>query len=107
MQITTVLITGLRGKTGREVAKTVAQRKGVMVRGAGRNIAGLGADRITAIRFDWEDQGTWPEAVAGVTAIYLVKPKTTDPAETVALFLNSAKHLERIVLLSEIDAGTR
>ena len=105
--MTTVLITGLRGKTGREVWKAVAQRKGVMMRGAGRNIAGLGADGVAATRFDWEDPATWPEAVAGVAAIYLVKPKTIDPAETVSVFLKSAKQLERVVLLSEIDAGTR
>jgi uncharacterized protein YbjT (DUF2867 family) len=105
--MTTVLITGLRGKTGREVAKAVARRKGVTMRGAGRNIAGLGSKGIAATRFDWDDQATWPEAVAGVAAIYLVKPKTADPAATVALLLKSATHLERVVLLSEIDAGTR
>jgi uncharacterized protein YbjT (DUF2867 family) len=107
MRMTTVLITGLRGKTGREVAKALAPRKGISLRGAGRNIAGLAAGAITATRFDWEDQSTWPEAVAGVAAIYLVKPKTADPANTVAQFLDSAKRLERVVLLSEIDAGTR
>jgi uncharacterized protein YbjT (DUF2867 family) len=107
MRMTTVLITGLRGKTGREIAKTVALQKGVTVRGAGRNISGLDHAGITATRFDWEDQGSWAQAVAGVTAIYLVKPKTADPAETVTQFLNLAKHLERVVLLSEIDAGPR
>jgi uncharacterized protein YbjT (DUF2867 family) len=45
--------------------------------------------------------------VAGVEAIYLVKPKTSDPAGTVAAFLRSAGNVERIVLLSEIDAGNR
>lgn len=103
----TVLITGMRGKTGRQVAKALAQQKGVVVRGAGRNIAGLDGAGITAARFDWEDQRTWPQAIAGVSAIYLVKPKTADPAQTVALFLASAKYVERVVLLSEIDAGTR
>jgi uncharacterized protein YbjT (DUF2867 family) len=103
----TVLITGMRGKTGRQVAKAVAGRKTVAVRGAGRNIAGLDAEGITAIPFDWEDQGSWADAVAGVTAIYLVKPKTADPAQTVARFLAAAKNAERVVLLSEIDADTR
>lgn len=103
----TILITGLRGKTGRHVARAVAARKDVTVRGAGRNIAGLDASGITAVRFDWEDPTTWPEAVAGVSALYLVKPKTAEPAQTVALFLKSANPMERVVLLSEIDAGNR
>jgi uncharacterized protein YbjT (DUF2867 family) len=105
--MTTVLITGLRGKTGRQVANTVAERKDVAVRGAGRNIAGLGVTGIATTRFDWEDQRTWQQAVAGVASIYLVKPKAADPAATVAQFLELAKHLERVVLLSEIDAGAR
>ena len=105
--MTTVLITGLRGKTGRQLAKTVAERKGVTVRGAGRNVLGLAAQGVTPTRFDWDDHGTWPDAVAGVTAIYLVKPKTADPAQSVALFLATAKDVERVVLLSEIDAETR
>jgi uncharacterized protein YbjT (DUF2867 family) len=107
MRMTIVLITGLRGKTGRQTAKALAQREGITVRGAGRNPAGLDAPGIAATRFDWDDQATWPQAVAGATALYLVKPKTADPAHTVAQFLSAAKHLERIVLLSEIDAGTR
>ncbi len=107
MRMTTVLITGLRGKTGRQMAKALAQREGITVRGAGRNPAGLDAPGIAATRFDWEDPATWPQTVAGVTALYLVKPKTADPARTVAQFLNLARHLERVVLLSEIDAGAR
>jgi uncharacterized protein YbjT (DUF2867 family) len=106
MQMTTVLITGMRGKTGRQVAKVLARRKDVTLRGAGRDISSLDAPGIAATRFDWDDPGTWPEAVAGVTAIYLVKPKSADPTKTVARFLNMAKPIERVVLLSEIDAGT-
>lgn len=102
-----VLITGMRGKTGRHVAKILSQQQGLAVRGAGRNIASLDAPGITGVRFDWDDPQTWPAAVAGVTAIYLVKPKTADPARSVAHFLKSAKPVERIVLLSEIDAGHR
>jgi uncharacterized protein YbjT (DUF2867 family) len=107
MPVTTVLITGLRGKTGRQVAKTVAARKGVTVRGAGRTIGGLGATGIATTRFDWEDQRTWQQAMASVASIYLVKPKTVDPAATVAQFLHLARHIERVVLLSEIEAGAR
>jgi uncharacterized protein YbjT (DUF2867 family) len=103
----TVLVTGLRGKTGRQVATTLLRRKGVAVRGAGRNVADLNFPGVTVSRFDWEDSASWPGALAGVDSIYLVKPKTADPAGTVASFLRLAGSPERVVLLSEIDAGNR
>ena len=103
----TILVTGVRGKTGRQIAAHLMQRKEITVRGAGRNVAELKLPGITACRFDWEDSASWPSALAGVEAIYLVKPKTADPAATVASFLQLADSLERVVLLSEIDAGSR
>ncbi len=103
----TVLVTGLRGKTGRQIAAALVRRKGVAVRGAGRNVADLNFPGVISSRFDWEDSASWPGAVAGLEAVYLVKPKTPDPAGTVASFLRSAGSIERVVLLSEIDASDR
>jgi uncharacterized protein YbjT (DUF2867 family) len=103
----TALVTGLRGKTGRHVAKALVRRKGVAVRGAGRNVADLNIRGVIVSRFDWGDPASWPEILAGVEAIYLVKPKMADPAGTVASFLQLAGNIERVVLLSEIDAGNR
>jgi hypothetical protein len=80
----TVLVTGLRGKTGRQVASALIRRKGVAVHGAGRNVAELNFPGVNISRFDWEDSASWPGALAGVDSIYLVKPKTADPAGTVA-----------------------
>jgi uncharacterized protein YbjT (DUF2867 family) len=102
-----VLVTGLRGKTGRQVATALVRRKGVAVRGAGRNVANLNFPGVIVSRFDWEDSASWPGALAGVEAIYLVKPKTADPAGTVTSFLRLAGSIERVVLLSEIGAGNR
>jgi uncharacterized protein YbjT (DUF2867 family) len=101
----TVLVIGLRGKTGRQVATALVRHKGVAVRGGGRNVADLKFSGVTVSHFDWEDPASWPGALAGAEAIYLVKPKTADPAGTVAKFLQLARSIERVVLLSEIDAG--
>ena len=103
----TVLVTGLRGKTGRQVATALICRKGAAVRGAGRNVADLNVPGVAVSRFDWEEPISWPGALVGVEAIYLVKPKTADPAGTVASFLRLARSIERVVLLSEIDASNR
>lgn len=101
----TILVTGIRGKTGRQVAAALL-REGVTVRGATRRTSS-DLPGVTLCRFDWEDSGSWTGALAGVEAVYLVKPKTADPAATVAAFLQSGSDLERVVLLSEIDAGSR
>jgi hypothetical protein len=37
----TILVTGLHGKTGRQVAKALMQREGIAVRGAGRNVVNM------------------------------------------------------------------
>ena len=103
----TVLVMGLRGKTGRHVAKALARHKGLAVRGAARSAADLNVAGVMVSRFDWGDPASWPETVASVEAVYLVKPKTADPAGTVASFLRKARSIERLVLLSEIDAGNR
>lgn len=103
----TVLVTGFRGKTGRQVGRALLQREGIAVRGTVRTVTNLNFDGVSISRFDWEDPTSWPAALAGVDSIFLVKPKTADPAGTVASFLRSAGDIERIVLLSEIDAGNR
>jgi uncharacterized protein YbjT (DUF2867 family) len=103
----TILVMGLRGKTGRQLATALVQHGGNTVRGAGRNVTDVNVQGVDATHFDWEDSATWPRATAGVHAVYLVKPKTADPAETVASFLRSASRIERVVLLSEIDGANR
>lgn len=103
----TVLVTGVRGKTGRQVAAALTRQPGIEVRGAGRNVTDLTLPGARAVRFDWEDQASWHEALNGISAIYLVKPKTTDPATTVKAFLRLAGESKRVVLLSEIGCESR
>ena len=98
-----IVITGGTGKTGREVVKALSSRGDARLRIASRHPApnpGPGA----SVKFDWEMEATWTGAVEQANAIYLVKPKTADPAATVAAFLDQCRHVERIVLLSEIAA---
>jgi len=99
-----VLVLGGTGKTGSELSSVLSSRSDVQVRIASRHPAASNQGSIAAIRFDWEDEATWPAALDGVGAIYLVKPKTADPAATVASFLSHCRRVDRIVLLSEIAA---
>ncbi|MBU1801123.1 MAG: NAD(P)H-binding protein [Actinobacteria bacterium] len=100
----TVLVTGARGKTGREVARQLAVLPDVEVR-AGSSQPGLaGHDQPgRAVRFDWHDPDTWPEASAGADAIYLMRPDLPDAEDLVAGLVgrNPTSH---VVLLSEQSA---
>lgn len=89
-----VLVTGARGKTGREVVRLLADRPDVTVR-AGSSRPGA------ATRFDWADPATWPAATAGVDAIYLVRPDLEDAPALIGELLKVAPDRARVVLLSE------
>lgn len=66
-----ILVTGATGKTGRRLVRTL--------RTAGENV--LAASRSGEVRFDWSDQDTWPAALDGVSAVYLLAPENPDLAE--------------------------
>lgn len=101
----TVLVTGVRGKTGRQIAAALTRHKGVEVRGASREASEISG--VRSVRFNWQEPASWPDVLRGVSAIYLVKPKTEDPASTVMAFLRLASEAERVVLLSEIGCENR
>lgn len=98
-----VLVTGARGKTGREVAAQLAAR-GVTVR-AGSRTPGASDGRVRPVVFDWEAPATWRKAIAGVDAVYLMRPDLVDAPDRVAdlVRLNRKAH---VVLLSEQGAET-
>ncbi len=103
----TVLVTGARGKTGREVTVRL-RRSGTLVRAGSSQAAGppvTGLDPVVPVRFDWHDPATWGEAAAGVDAIYLMRPDLPQAPELVAglVEVNTDAH---VVLLSEQGAGT-
>ncbi|XVU28738.1 NmrA family NAD(P)-binding protein [Actinoplanes sp. CA-054009] len=91
----TTLLIGGTGKTGRRVAERL-QRQGIDVR--------IGTRR-SAVRFDWEDEGTWKPALEGVRAAYLTYyPDLGMPgaADRVGAFARLAADagVEQLVLLS-------
>jgi uncharacterized protein YbjT (DUF2867 family) len=91
----TILIIGGTGKTGSRVAKRLAER-GVTARLASRS---------GAVRFDWDDSGTWPAALHGTDTLYLTyypdlaSPRAAGQIRELAQ-LAGASGVRRIVLIS-------
>jgi uncharacterized protein YbjT (DUF2867 family) len=91
----TVLLTGGTGRTGARIARRLADR-GISVRTASRR-----AD----VPFDWDDAGTWSQALSGVRAVYLCySPDLAFPGvpELMHRFSDAAREagVTRLVLLS-------
>ncbi|WP_052850912.1 NAD(P)H-binding protein [Streptomyces avicenniae] len=78
-----VLVLGATGKTGRRLVAAL--------RAAGRPVRP--ASRSSPTRFDWHAPDTWPAALAGASAVYLVAPVEEEP---VGRFVRQA-----------VDAGVR
>jgi uncharacterized protein YbjT (DUF2867 family) len=95
--MTTVLVTGARGNTGREVAALLAARDGVSVRGGGRDPDVVRLNGVTAVRFDWAEPDTWAGALEDVEAVYLARPDIEDAPDRVEAFLAAAAHVDTIV----------
>ncbi|MCA2218927.1 NAD(P)H-binding protein [Jidongwangia harbinensis] len=98
----TVLVTGARGKTGREVVRRL-RHADVVVRAGSSRPAGEPSPSVRPVRFDWSDPSTWPEAVDGVDAIYLMRPDRPD-APDLAARLVGLRPTAHVVLLSEQGA---
>jgi uncharacterized protein YbjT (DUF2867 family) len=98
-----VLVTGARGKTGREVVNQLRGFPDLVVRAGSSQPAREPAAAVRPVRFDWNDQATWHGAVEGADAIYLMRPDLPDAPELVAglVDLNPDAH---VVLLSEQGA---
>ncbi|MPQ57081.1 NmrA family NAD(P)-binding protein [Duganella sp. FT27W] len=100
MSSSPILVTGATGKTGRRVAAVLAQR-GFPVRAVSRN---------STIRLDWDDASTWPAALQGVRAVYIVHPGLggDGAAAQVEQFVRAAAAagVEKAVLASTPDDGS-
>lgn len=96
--MTTTLVLGATGKTGRRVAAALGP--------AARPVS-----RSSTFRFDWSDASTWGPALEGVSAVYLVPPAYDLEAAEVEAFVPAAvaAGVRRIVLLSArgIDPADR
>jgi uncharacterized protein YbjT (DUF2867 family) len=96
-----VLVTGARGKTGREVVGQLAARR-LPVR-AGTSAPGEAAGTAHPVMFDWDDPATWREALAGVDTVYLMRPDVEDASARVGELVTMAPDAH-VVLLSEQGA---
>jgi len=92
----TVLVTGGTGTVGSRVAARLGAA------GVGARIVGRG----TEPPLRWEDRRTWPAALAGVDAVFLLLPEQT---RLPAGFLEAAADAgaTRVVLLSDRSAALR
>jgi uncharacterized protein YbjT (DUF2867 family) len=87
-----ILVTGATGKTGRRLVPLLRAR----------GAAVTAASRSGEARFDWADPATWPAALDGAAAVYLVPPGDPGPLpEFVARAV--AAGTERFVVLSGRD----
>ena len=92
------LVLGATGKTGRRLIPRLAA-KGIHVRAASRK------DDVGHIRFDWARPETFPPALDGFEAIYVVDPEMVeDPTPMTGPFLELARKAgaKRVVLLSSL-----
>lgn len=98
--MSTYLITGGTGKTGRRIVSRLAG-KGAKIIAASRS-GGL-VEGCRSVRFDWMDESTFAGTLHQVTTIYLLAPTdTTDSLGAMQPFLERAldSGVRRFVLLS-------
>lgn len=96
----TILVTGGTGKTGGRITK--------LLRSQGHEVHAV--SRSTSPRFDWQDHDTWPAALNGVKAMYVVTASLHDPdtLDQLRAFGKLAAHhgATRAVLASVPDDGS-
>ena len=99
-----MLVTGARGKTGREVVSQLRRHDDVTVHAGSSKPDGEPTRTVRPVLFDWDQPQTWPAAAGGAQAIYLMRPDRPDAPELAAslLDLNPDAH---VVLLSEQGAA--
>ncbi|MDN5727180.1 MAG: NAD(P)H-binding protein, partial [Propionibacteriales bacterium] len=88
----TIFITGARGKTGREVIEQLSQHSDVTVRGGSSQDTSTHdiLSASTIVQFDWNDRSTWPTAVEGVDAIFLMRPDVPNVPELITDLISHA-----------------
>ncbi|MCH1865370.1 NAD(P)H-binding protein [Nocardioides sp. CFH 31398] len=100
----TVLVTGVRAKTGLPLATSLAARDDVVVRGGSSDPAGVEVPGVEAVAFSWDDPEPWDAAVRDVDAVYVVRPDRPDAPALIGNLLARTAPGTRVVLLSDLDA---
>ena len=104
-----ILITGVTGRTGKEVAKTIAA-KNIPVRaiardpGKAQDIAALG---IEVVQADMQDEASLVGALEGVTKAFLMMANVEAQLDNEKRFIDAAHKasVSHVVKLSSHDAG--
>ncbi|MGY1607963.1 NmrA family NAD(P)-binding protein [Geodermatophilus sp. SYSU D00700] len=105
----TVLVAGATGTVGGEVVRRLAAL-GADVRAGARDperaAAALPAG-VSTVRLDLEDAGSWPAALDGVEALFVLRPPDVARVERLQPFLDAvvAAGVRRVVVLSVQAAG--
>jgi uncharacterized protein YbjT (DUF2867 family) len=101
-----ILITGATGTTGTRLARLLRAR-GAPVRAASRH-PGPSGGAGERVFFDWNAPATYPAALNGAHAVYLLRPPgVADPVPLAERFLTAARSegVRRIVLLHSMVTG--
>jgi uncharacterized protein YbjT (DUF2867 family) len=100
----TVWVEGVTGKAGKRVAAALAAA-GFAVRAASRH-PGAPTANVTPVLFDWADESTWADSVAGADALFLKGLDTLDDAASfIARLIAVAPQAGHVVLMSAFGVG--
>ncbi|GGN31799.1 NAD(P)H-binding protein [Streptomyces fuscichromogenes] len=101
-----ILVTGATGTIGSDVVRQLAGR-GAKVRALTRDPARARADAgVEVVRGDYGDPASLDAALAGVTAVFLLRPPGPDEGQDAALVAAArAAGADRVVKLSAIATG--
>ncbi|WBC16636.1 NAD(P)H-binding protein [Micromonospora sp. WMMA1998] len=103
--VTRVLVTGARGKTGLPLAALLGARPGLEVLGGSSDPSTVDIDGVHPTAFSWDEPSGWAAAAADVDAVYVVRPDRADAPQLVAALLSGTSTRTRVVLLSDQDGG--
>ncbi|WP_422772720.1 NAD(P)H-binding protein [Plantactinospora sp. WMMC1484] len=103
VDVTRVLVTGVRGKTGKPLAELLVARRGVEVRGGSSDPSTVGIEGVRPTAFSWDEPSGWAAATDGVDAIFVVRPDRADAPELIGALLAGTSPRTRVVLLSDKD----
>ena len=101
-----ILVTGASGNAGREVVRALLAR-GADARAGLRDPGGAGAGGARPVRLDFEDRASWPGALEGAEAVFLMRPPPiSDMGATLIPFARAAREAgaSQIVFMSVAGA---
>lgn len=106
----TIIVTGATGTIGRAVIKILSQHDGVAIRAATRHPekvrAGVGAEQLTPVAFDWDAAHTAGDVTAPGGTMLVLPPAAHHPLPATTRLLDSAiiTGVQHIVFLSTLGA---